>query len=146
MWLKNIFLLTPSATVQCWLQLQRFLLLLLKVTPLIHLQKLTDWLCIRTSYNNTLKNTQLSLEIRWFVLSLLTLKKLLVLTQDVLRLMSLYDLNVWSSSWDVGDEHVAWWQKHQLKTPSPLSVRKSYQGALEQNDVLYETNVFAWTV
>lgn len=40
-------------------------------------------------------------------LSILTLKKLLVLTQDVLSLVSLYDLNICGSSWDVGDEHIA---------------------------------------
>lgn len=41
-----------------------------------------------------------------FIHIVLTLKKLEVLTQDVLSLVPLYNLNVSGFSWDVGDEHV----------------------------------------
>ncbi len=53
---KTIFLLTPSAAVQCWLQLQRLLVPSPKSdTADVHLQKVIDWLCISTSHNPTSK-------------------------------------------------------------------------------------------
>ncbi len=52
MWLKNIFLVTPSAAVQCWFQLQRFLLLFSKSdTADVHVQKVADWRRISASFN-----------------------------------------------------------------------------------------------
>ncbi len=56
MWLKTVFLLTLSATVQCWALLQWFPRPSPKSgTADHHLQKVIDWLCISTSYNLTSK-------------------------------------------------------------------------------------------
>ncbi len=53
---KKKFLLTLSATGQCWLQLQRFLLASPKRNAAdFHLQKVIDLLYIRTSYDRTPK-------------------------------------------------------------------------------------------
>ncbi len=56
MWLKTFFQLTLSATVQCWLPVQRFLRPSPKSdTADRHLQKVIDWLCISDSYSPNTK-------------------------------------------------------------------------------------------
>lgn len=72
-------------------------------------------------------------------LMVLTLKKLYVLTQDVLRLVPLYDLNVWSSSWDVGDKHITWWQKQTCHWTATQLERKNTPRVYEQEHISVNT-------
>lgn len=76
------------------------------------------WVAIHQLSNAGLQENSSRSLTDWFVglveVEVLDACHVQVLTQDVLSLVPLYDLNVWSSTWDVGDEHIAYGWNHTL--------------------------------